>query len=366
MANILALEPYYGGSHRAFLDGWRAHSRHGITALTLRPHHWKWRMRHSALTFAQQVTSLGDLRAFDMIWCSSMVNLAEFLGTCPPALRGLPSAVYFHENQLAYPNQHDDPRDVHFAFTHWASLCAATELWFNSNYNQTSLLDGLAALFQKMPDCRTFDRQRFVASSFRLCPGIDPLRPPEARRPGALRIAWAARFEHDKGPDLLLAALRRFAASHRDFRLTVLGEQFGATPPAMAQLKAEFGEHLDHFGFEPDRARYIEHLQDADIFVSTSQHEFFGLAVMEAAACGCSLLLPRRLCYPELFDVPRATTSVSPFYDNTAEGLHAALDGLAKLPPERLPRYADVAHRYTWPNRALELDEAVDRCMTTR
>jgi hypothetical protein len=25
---ILALEPFYGGSHQAFLDGWRARSRH--------------------------------------------------------------------------------------------------------------------------------------------------------------------------------------------------------------------------------------------------------------------------------------------------------------------------------------------------
>lgn len=363
MANILALEPYYGGSHRAFLQGWCAHSRHHITALTLRPHHWKWRMRHAGLTFAEQVTTLGDISRFDMIWCSSMVNLAEFLGTCPTALRRLPSAVYFHENQLAYPNRHDEPRDVHFAFTHWASLCAATEIWFNSNYNQKSLMDGLAALFQKMPDCRNFDRRRFEARSFRLCPGIDALSPPPTRRPGALRIAWAARFEHDKGPELLLQALRRFSVAHPDFKLTVLGEQFGTTPSAMVQLKAEFQRHLDHFGFEPDRERYIERLQDADIFISTAQHEFFGLAVMEAAACGCSLLLPNRLCYPELFATPDATTTVSPFYDNTAEGLHEALVCLAKLPAELRPRHTEIAKQYTWSAQAPRLDEAVDRCI---
>ena len=32
---ILALEPYYGGSHQAFLDGWTAHSRHAFTVLGL-------------------------------------------------------------------------------------------------------------------------------------------------------------------------------------------------------------------------------------------------------------------------------------------------------------------------------------------
>ncbi|GAH62988.1 unnamed protein product, partial [marine sediment metagenome] len=41
---ILALEPYYGGSHEAFLTGWTRRSRHDWTLLTLHANHWKWRM----------------------------------------------------------------------------------------------------------------------------------------------------------------------------------------------------------------------------------------------------------------------------------------------------------------------------------
>ena len=52
---ILALEPYYGGSHKAFLDGWSAASRHEFTLLTLPAYKWKWRMRHSAVTFSDDV-----------------------------------------------------------------------------------------------------------------------------------------------------------------------------------------------------------------------------------------------------------------------------------------------------------------------
>jgi hypothetical protein len=56
--NVLALEPYYSGSHKAFIDGLSHASKHNWTMLTLAAHKWKWRMRHSAITFATQVQEL--------------------------------------------------------------------------------------------------------------------------------------------------------------------------------------------------------------------------------------------------------------------------------------------------------------------
>ncbi len=320
-------------------------------------------MRHSALEFAERSATLGDVEPFDLVWCSSMVNLAEFFGTCPRRLRQVPGVVYFHENQLVYPSRHTEPRDVHFAFTHWAAMSAASELWFNSNYNRSSLYDGLAALLRKMPDYDAFDRARFEAISYCLPPGIASSFVPRPRRAvGPLRITWAARFEHDKGPELLLDALRLLRSSHCEFRLTIMGEQFGAVPLAFTQLASEFSDQLDHFGFEPDRAAYVRRLQETDVFISTAQHEFFGLSVMEAASCGCTLLLPHHLSYPELF--PSASNlSESPFYDNTARGLSAALLRVATLPSEARPRFTEVALQYTWPTRVEALDSAVDRCV---
>ena len=51
---ILALEPYYGGSHKAFLDGWIESSRHQWDLLTLPANKWKWRMRAAAIEFADK------------------------------------------------------------------------------------------------------------------------------------------------------------------------------------------------------------------------------------------------------------------------------------------------------------------------
>ncbi|MHC5185359.1 MAG: tRNA-queuosine alpha-mannosyltransferase domain-containing protein, partial [Planctomycetota bacterium] len=91
---ILTLEAYYGGSHKAFLDGWQAHSEHDFTLLSLPPSKWKWRMRHAAMTFAQQVNKLVQAgEKWDVLFCSDMLNLAEFLGLADESIRHLPKIV---------------------------------------------------------------------------------------------------------------------------------------------------------------------------------------------------------------------------------------------------------------------------------
>lgn len=363
MARILALEPYYGGSHKAFLDGWMQRSRHEFTLLSLNAHHWKWRMRHAAVSLASRTRELVTSHEFDVVWASSMCNVAEFLGLCPLPLRHLPFVVYFHENQLAYPSQRTDPRDVHFAFTNWTSALAATEVWFNSRFNQTSLLAGLSDVFRRLPDHRdAFDPRDIERKARVLPPGIDVSvtpTPTPARESSRLHIAWAARFEHDKGPELLLAALRELKRRGVAFDLSVMGQQFEACPEPLLRLQQEFAAELHHFGFEPDRRKYLQRLAAADVFISTAHHEFFGLSVLEAAHAGCSLLLPNKLSYPELFDaVHRANAPL--FYDGSPQALARELTRLAALEPGLRPSYRDVAARYAWPSAAQSLDQGVD------
>ncbi|MBN2130595.1 MAG: DUF3524 domain-containing protein, partial [Sedimentisphaerales bacterium] len=150
---ILALEPYYGGSHKAFLDGWSAASRHEWTVLSLPPYKWKWRMRHAAVTFAEMVAerASGDL-PWDVLFCSDMLNLAEFLGLAPQGIRNVPSAVYFHENQLTYPVRFESERDYQFAMTNMTTALAADTVWFNSAFHRDSFLAALGSFLKRMPD----------------------------------------------------------------------------------------------------------------------------------------------------------------------------------------------------------------------
>jgi hypothetical protein len=121
---ILALEPYYGGSHRAVLDGLTERIDAEWKLLTMPARKWKWRMRGAAITMAEQAADIAGARPhadanapFDLIFASTFLNLAEFKGLAGPAIASVPAIVYFHENQLAYPNRHTAEWDFQFPLT---------------------------------------------------------------------------------------------------------------------------------------------------------------------------------------------------------------------------------------------------------
>jgi len=150
---VLAVEPYHGGSHRAFLDGWIGHSRHAWTRVTLAPRKWKWRMRHAALTCAEAVRERAAAgESWDCVFASDMLNLAEFRGLAGAAVADLPAVAYFHENQLTYPVEHPSAFDYHFAFTNLVTAAAADRVWFNSAYHREDFLAELRRFLRRMPE----------------------------------------------------------------------------------------------------------------------------------------------------------------------------------------------------------------------
>jgi len=362
---VLALEPFYGGSHKAFLDGWAAHSRHDWTVLGLSPHHWKWRMRHGAISLAEQVAqAVADGWEWDCLLCSDMLDLACFRGLAPAAVARLPAIAYFHENQLTYPVREERERDDHFAFTNLTTALAADAVWFNSAFHRDAFLTALPDWLRRMPDHAPLAAVEQVRAKAAVRPpGIDLFPPRPARAPGPLRILWAARWEHDKGPDSLLDALDLLTARGTDFRLAVIGEQFPEVPRAFAEIERRFADRIDYWGYQEGRVAYRVCLAWADCIVSTAHHEFFGLAVVEAAAAGCLPILPPRLAYPELF--PPDQGHAPSFYDGTPGGLAEALTkAAARLARGDLwrgdpARSRRAVERFTWPTLAAQLDAAL-------
>ena len=297
---IVYLEPFEGGSHAAFTE----RLTEGVAAdwcrLTLPGRHWKWRMRGSAAYFAQ-----AHLRSFDgadLLFASSYVPLAELVGLVP-ALRDTPRVLYFHENQLTYPNREARARDHHFGFTQLVSALAAHECWFNSDFNRTSFLEAGAALLARMPDAHPPGFVEAIAAKSRVMPVLIRTPPWVEVEPdgGAPIVLWNHRWEHDKDPETFFEALEIVAARGVPFRLAVAGTRNTSAPPVFERARHALRDHLVHFG-PADRATYEQLLRRADLAVSTARHEFFGIAMLEATHFGACPLVPDDLAYPELFD----------------------------------------------------------------
>lgn len=118
-----------------------------------------------------------------------------------------------------------------------------------------------------------------------------------------LRLVWNHRWEYDKGPALLLEIIEGLIAIDFDFECHLLGQQFRDAPREFERcvrvLRA--AGCLGKVGFLK-RPEYLATLRSSDVVLSTALHEFQGLSVLEAMACGCSPIVPDRLVYPELID----------------------------------------------------------------
>jgi glycosyltransferase involved in cell wall biosynthesis len=320
---VLVLEPYYGGSHRAVLDallpllaeaGWEA------DLLTLPARKWKWRMRGSAITMAAEARDLhsawrqdhpagerarpGARARWDLVYASTFVNLAEFASLAGEAVAGVPRMVYFHENQLLYPNRHSAEWDFQFPLTNITSALAADACLFNTRWNMDGFVAEIPAFLREFPDHRpTGLAEMIAAKSTVLHPPFDPA-PFDAApvvRGSRCRIIWPHRWEHDKAPEVFFAACRALADEGLDFEVALAGQPYPETRDVFERAGAELGERLVHLGAPDGRDAYAALLASADVAVSTAVNEFFGLAMVEAAYAGCFPLVPDRLAYPELY-----------------------------------------------------------------
>lgn len=375
---VLSLQAYYGGSHAQFHDGWTANSSLNWTTLTLPSRHWKWRMRHASIYFSEKIQELAAQgQTWKMIVCTDMLNVAEFKGLLPRELASIPILVYFHENQFEYPNRAGFKRDQHFPFTNFTTALAADHTWYNSRFNFDSMLDGLNRQSKRWPDFVPAAAIGSLESKLEIQPpGIDLppvdvneyliVRKQRAVDLQPMHIVWAARWEHDKNAEDLLAALKILTENDLPFRLSVLGQSFRYLPPVFDEIKSTFPDQISRWGFQESRKQYWEALAEADIFVSTANHEFFGLSAAEAIAVGLHPVFPNRLAYPELLGHAYTESEIeSCLYDGTAGGLAQTLTKIHQQRSDgnwdsNLEASTRLIDQIGWDSRAKQLDDSLN------
>jgi len=297
--SLWLLSAYRADSHAAWADGLVASfPEFGWQRFELPGRHFAWRIRGNPLSW---LDTLAEPQTPDAIVATSMVDLATIRGL-HPRLSDVPCLLYFHENQFAYPISDAQTTSVEAQMVQLYSALAADRILFNSSYNRTSFLAGVAALLARLPD-QVPDRvvARLSAKSGVLPVPIDPIRATvagPARDPGL--IVWNHRWDYDKAPEDFAEAMLRLAERGAKFRLALLGARPHKTPAPLVLLRERLADRIVADGRLP-RVEYRELLRSAGIAVSTARHEFQGLGLLEAASAGCVPLVPDALVYPEVF-----------------------------------------------------------------
>ncbi len=317
--NILFVEPYYGGSHKLFLDQLiieleqRNHQCHSIK---LSAKKWRWRFLSSHFQLAEMVNNNFLNSPPEIIVCSSLMDTASFKGLLLPHFQKTAIITFFHENQMAYPinesaeNRKDQIklRKYTYPLVHLNQILGSDGLLFNSKYNHQSLFEGVEKFIRKMPDANP---KKLIEKAKKKCfiTGLglkmnetisEPI--PWDKRP--MRILWNHRWEYDKNPNEFIKLFQNLVKKNKHLELDILGEdRSGEHTDTFLEFKDRFPGHIKTFGGLKEREDYINQLGKSRLLPVTSHHDFFGLSVVDAILNGVIPLLPRRLSYPELIPV---------------------------------------------------------------
>ncbi|MFT5011423.1 MAG: glycosyltransferase involved in cell wall biosynthesis [Patiriisocius sp.] len=344
---ILLLSPYDAMSHQywhqrliadltalSLIEG-SVEGSTEIVLVTLPPRFFSWRFRGNSLTLSQHKRVAGQ--KFDLVIATSMTDLSALIGMAPN-LAGTPSALYFHENQFAYPDPNQSYQ-VERQITSIYSALAASALIFNSNFNLNSFLEGTARLLAKLPDGVPADIESQLRQKARVI--SVPIDTPDPLAQGTsltqgLVLVWNHRWEYDKGLDELIVLLNLVKQKIPAFKCHVIGQSFRSIPAQMETVRNLLGDSLGEFGFVPTREAYLTLLSNSDIVLSTARQEFQGIAVLEAIAAGCTPVVPDSLAYQEFvpennrYKTPEAALRMISLYDKK-------IPKLSKLPPQLSP-----------------------------
>jgi glycosyltransferase involved in cell wall biosynthesis len=280
----------------------------------------------------------------------------------------LPVALYFHENQLTYPLQPGEKRDLHYGFVNLVSALRADSVFFNSIYHLEEFFDELPRLLKHFPDYTELWTIESLRGKSHVLPlGLDLARfdryRPDQPPTGRPLILWNHRWEYDKDPEAFFRAVYAVADEGLDFGLVLLGESFRNQPAEFLEARQRLPARIVQFGYAEDSADYARLLWQSDIVVSTALHEFFGAAIVEACYCDCLPILPNCLSYPELIPAELHGDCLYDDEDGLVDLLRQALRAIDRT---RAFSLQSAMARFDWQQMAPRYDNLLEQVPDAR
>lgn len=301
---VLLLSAYDANSHQYWREGVvKYFPEYQWTVLTLPARFFSWRIRGNSLTWAFTQKETLEQR-YDLIIATSMVDLSALRGMCPNLTR-IPTILYFHENQFAYPASAEQHASVEPQMVQLYSAACADLIVFNSHYNRSTFWNGLSALLKKLPDgvpseliSHLQDKSSVLPVPLQHVPGTK-----KSTKRHRFSLVWNHRWEYDKGPDNLLYFIRALPPD-LEIDIHVIGQSFRKLPDAFDQIQAILKRRgwIGRWGYIDDVHEYRQLLCQSHVVLSTAQHDFQGLSILEGVASGCVPLVPDRLAYGDFIE----------------------------------------------------------------
>jgi alpha-1,6-mannosyltransferase len=171
-------------------------------------------------------------------------------------------------------------------------------------------------------------------------PASDPAVRARYARPGEVLIVYCGRLSADKRPELAVDTIAALKAAKIPAVLVVAGDgsRRAALAYRSARLPVRFAGHI------ADRATVAALLASADVALAPGPVETFGLAALEALACGTPVVVNAASALPEV--VGAAGVAVSGTPAGFAEGVQRLM---GRPEAERRTAARARAERFGWP-----------------
>ena len=254
---------------------------------------------------------------------------------------------------------------THGGFFHTGEFSLLKKLWFKGPTRVT------ANLYDRIIACSQSDARAFapIVPSLEVIENgadLDKFAGASSREP-VKRMAALGRFSKNKRPERVIEAMNALVAADPDWRLDMIGAASDWSVDQLAAMIADAGldEHVRlHVGLGDGEVANV--LRGASLFVSASEYEGFGVALIEAMSAGLKPVVHPNDAFAGLA-ARHPSIRLVDFTDPAAAAaaIREAHRSLVETPASARPTPEELAP-YAWPQVAARYGEAYRAAIARR